>query len=51
LEISAAQGTVTISGQTVKLNSTGATEVKATGTLDLGGQTVNVKGQPMVNIN
>jgi uncharacterized protein involved in type VI secretion and phage assembly len=51
VEISAAQGTVAISGQTVKLSSTGATEIKATGTLDLGGQSVNVKGQPMVNIN
>lgn len=51
LELTAAQGTITISGQTVKIDSTGQTELKATGQLDVGGQTVNIKGQPMVNIN
>ena len=51
IEISAANGTVTISGQNVKLSSSSGTEIKATGSLDLGGNTVNIKGQPMVNIN
>lgn len=51
LELTAAQGTITISGQTVKIDSTGQAELKATGQLDVGGQTVNIKGQPMVNIN
>jgi uncharacterized protein involved in type VI secretion and phage assembly len=51
LDISAAQGTITISGKTVKIASTGAAELKAADTLDVGGKTVNVKGQPNVNIN
>jgi uncharacterized protein involved in type VI secretion and phage assembly len=51
VEIAAAQGTVAISGQDVRVSSSASTEIKATGSLDLGGQTVNVKGQPMVNIN
>jgi uncharacterized protein involved in type VI secretion and phage assembly len=51
LEITAAQGTITLKGQTVTPESTGAMDVKATGTLNVQGQTVNIKGQPMVNIN
>jgi len=51
IELSAAQGTVTISAQTIKLSSSAATEIKATGTLDVQGQTVNIKGQPLINLN
>jgi uncharacterized protein involved in type VI secretion and phage assembly len=51
IEIKAAQGQVTIEAQQLKLNSTGPAEVKASGTLNIEGQTVNIKGQPMVNIN
>jgi uncharacterized protein involved in type VI secretion and phage assembly len=51
IDITAPKGTITISAQTLNLRSTGATEVRATGTLDVQGQTVNIKGQPMVNIN
>jgi uncharacterized protein involved in type VI secretion and phage assembly len=51
VEITAEQGTVSITAKTLKLSSSGATELKASGNLDLGGKTVNVKGQPTVNIN
>jgi uncharacterized protein involved in type VI secretion and phage assembly len=51
VEVSAPQGTLTLSGQTVKIESSGETSIKATGVLNAQGQTVNVKGQPMVNIN
>jgi len=51
IDISAPQGTITLSAQTINLSSTGQTDVKATGTLNVQGQTVNIKGQPMVNIN
>jgi uncharacterized protein involved in type VI secretion and phage assembly len=51
LDINAADGKVTITGKTVKIESTGAAELKASDTLDVGGKTVNVKGQPNVNIN
>ena len=51
LDLTAADGTITISAKTVKINSTGAAELKASDTLDVGGKTVNVKGQPSVNIN
>jgi uncharacterized protein involved in type VI secretion and phage assembly len=51
IDITAPQGTITISAKTLDLRSTGATEVEATGTLSVQGQTVNIKGQPMVNIN
>jgi uncharacterized protein involved in type VI secretion and phage assembly len=51
IEVKAADGTVSISAKTIKLDSTGKTEVTATGTLDVKGQTVNIKGQPTVNIN
>jgi uncharacterized protein involved in type VI secretion and phage assembly len=51
LELTASSGTITISGKTVKIDSDGDAELKATGTLDVGGKTVNVKGQPSVNIN
>lgn len=51
IEISAAQGKVAISAQTIEIKSTGQATLEATGTLDVKGQTVNVKGQPMVNIN
>jgi uncharacterized protein involved in type VI secretion and phage assembly len=51
IEINASQGAVNISGQTVKINSSDKMEVKATGTLDVQGQTTNIKGQPTVNIN
>jgi len=51
IDITAPQGTITISAKTLNLRSTGAMEVEATGTLSVQGQTVNIKGQPMVNIN
>jgi uncharacterized protein involved in type VI secretion and phage assembly len=51
VEITAEQGTVSIAAKTLKLSSSGATELKASGDLDLGGKTVNIKGQPTVNIN
>jgi uncharacterized protein involved in type VI secretion and phage assembly len=51
IEISAAQGKVAISAQTVEISATGQGSLKASGTLDVQGATVNVKGQPMVNIN
>jgi uncharacterized protein involved in type VI secretion and phage assembly len=51
IDLSAPQGTITVSAQTLNLRSSGATEVQATGTLNVQGQTVNIKGQPMVNIN
>ena len=51
VEITAAQGTITLKGKTVTLESTGPTGVTANGTLNVQGQTVNIKGQPIVNIN
>jgi uncharacterized protein involved in type VI secretion and phage assembly len=51
VEITAAQGAITLKGKTVTLESTGQADVKAAGNLNLQGQTVNIKGQPMVNIN
>jgi uncharacterized protein involved in type VI secretion and phage assembly len=51
LELKADQGTLKITAQKLSIETTGASEVKATGTLDLQGQTVNVKGSPSVNIN
>jgi uncharacterized protein involved in type VI secretion and phage assembly len=51
IDITAPQGAITISGKALNLRSTEAMEVKATGTLNVQGQTVNIKGQPMVNIN
>jgi uncharacterized protein involved in type VI secretion and phage assembly len=51
IELTAAQGKVAISAQTVEIKATGQGSLKADGTLDVGGSTVNVKGQPMVNIN
>ncbi len=51
IDITASQGTITLDAQTVKLNSSGQLDVQATGTLNVQGQTVNIKGQPTVNIN
>jgi uncharacterized protein involved in type VI secretion and phage assembly len=51
IDITAPQGTITINAQTLNLRTTGTMEVQATGTLNVQGQTVNIKGQPMVNIN
>jgi uncharacterized protein involved in type VI secretion and phage assembly len=51
IDIIASQGTITLDAQTVKLNSSGQMDVQATGTLNVQGQTVNIKGQPTVNIN
>jgi uncharacterized protein involved in type VI secretion and phage assembly len=51
IDITAPQGTITISAKSLNLRSTGSMEVEATGTLSVQGQTVNIKGQPMVNIN
>jgi uncharacterized protein involved in type VI secretion and phage assembly len=51
IEISAPRGAVTIKGQTITLEASGQAGIKATGALDVEGQMVNIKGQPMVNIN
>jgi uncharacterized protein involved in type VI secretion and phage assembly len=51
LELKAEQGAVKITAKTLSIETTDASEVKATGTLDLKGKTVNVKGSPSVNIN
>ena len=51
LELKAEQGTVKITAQKLAVETTDAAEVKASGTLDLKGSTVNVKGSPSVNIN
>jgi uncharacterized protein involved in type VI secretion and phage assembly len=51
LELKAEQGAVTVTAQTFSIETTGAAKVKASGTLDLEGKTVNVKGSPNVNIN
>ena len=51
IELSAPQGTVRISGQSVEISSSAAMKIAATGTLDVQGQTVNVKGQPLINLN
>jgi uncharacterized protein involved in type VI secretion and phage assembly len=51
IDITAPRGTITISAKTLNLRSTEAMEVRATGTLNVQGQTVNIKGQPMVNLN
>jgi len=51
IDITAPQGTSTISAKALNLRSTGAMGVQATGTLNVQGQTVNIKGQPMVNLN
>jgi uncharacterized protein involved in type VI secretion and phage assembly len=51
IEIAAPQGKVAISGQTIEIKSTGQATLEATAVLDVKGQTVNVKGGPMVNIN
>ena len=51
VEISAPQGKVAISGQSIALEASGQAGIKASGTLDVQGQTVNIKGQPIVNIN
>ena len=42
---------ITISAKTLELKSTGAAKVKSDDTLDLGGKTINVKGDPNVNLN
>jgi uncharacterized protein involved in type VI secretion and phage assembly len=51
LELTADQGAVKIKSKTFSVETSDASEVKATGTLDLKGQTVNVKGSPTVNLN
>jgi uncharacterized protein involved in type VI secretion and phage assembly len=51
INITAPEGTITISAKTLTLDSTEAMEVQAQGTLNVQGHTVNIKGQPMVNIN
>ncbi|MHC5258235.1 phage baseplate assembly protein V [Streptomyces sp. UC4497] len=51
IELTAKDGTVTISAKTLKLASSGETGISAKGTLAIGGKTVNVKGDPKVNIN
>jgi uncharacterized protein involved in type VI secretion and phage assembly len=51
IELTAADGKVAIKAKTVEIESTDAMTVKAAGTLDLKGKTVNVKGQPTVNLN
>ena len=51
LDIQASSGTITISAKSVKIDSSDQAELKAQGQLDIGGSTVNIKGQPTVNIN
>ena len=51
IEITAADGKVAISAKTIDLHATGAGVVKADDTLDVKGKTVNVKGDPKVNLN
>lgn len=51
MELTASQGSITLKAKTIQINSSEKLEVQATGTLNLQGQTVNIKGQPMVNIN
>jgi uncharacterized protein involved in type VI secretion and phage assembly len=51
LELTAEQGTVKVKAQKLAIETSDAAEVKASGTLDLKGQTVNVKGSPNVNLN
>jgi uncharacterized protein involved in type VI secretion and phage assembly len=51
LEVSAEQGAVKIKAKTLSIETSDAAELKASGTLDLKGKTVNVKGSPTVNLN
>lgn len=51
LDIEASSGTITINAKTLKLGASGQGELKTQGQLDIGGSTVNIKGQPTVNIN
>ena len=51
MELTASQGSITLQAKTVQINASGTLDVQATGTLNVQGQTVNIKGQPMVNIN
>jgi uncharacterized protein involved in type VI secretion and phage assembly len=51
IELNASQGNLSLTAKAIKFNSTGETEIKATGTLNIQGQTVNVKGQPTINLN
>jgi uncharacterized protein involved in type VI secretion and phage assembly len=50
-ELKADQGAVTIKAKTLSIETSDKAEIKATGTLDLKGKTVNVKGDPNVNLN
>ena len=51
IELTAAQGTISLSAQTIKLDASGQLDAQASGTLNVQGQAVNIKGRPMVNIN
>jgi uncharacterized protein involved in type VI secretion and phage assembly len=51
VEISASDGKVAIAGKTVEISSSGEAKLTASGTLDVEGQTVNVKGKPAINLN
>ncbi|MCE7989164.1 MAG: phage tail protein [Caldilinea sp. CFX5] len=51
LDITAEQGAVAIRAKTINLEASADVKIKATGALDTEGQSVNIKGQPMVNIN
>jgi uncharacterized protein involved in type VI secretion and phage assembly len=50
-ELMADQGAVTIKAKTLSIETSDKAEIKASGTLDLKGKTVNVKGDPNVNLN
>ena len=51
LDITAEQGAVAIKAKTINLEASADVKIKATGALNTEGQSVNIKGQPMVNIN
>jgi uncharacterized protein involved in type VI secretion and phage assembly len=51
IDITASQGTITLDAQTVKVKTSGQMDVEAVGTLNVKGHTVNINGQPTVNIN
>jgi uncharacterized protein involved in type VI secretion and phage assembly len=51
LELTADQGAVTIKAKSLSIETSDKAEIKASGTLDVKGKTVNVKGDPTVNLN